>query len=112
MHPDCARVKDYIVQVDDDANRELAERIEKQAQDEDKNIQGLIAKRKRSNKTNHQKVAPQKPSEKYSRFQTARIFLNQMGYFAFDSLKEGNLQYLTKSANLTRDIKGLDRKYS
>jgi hypothetical protein len=91
---------------------ELEVKIEAHVLLEEKSIHDLYSRRKVKGEEYYQRVAPQKHNEKYCRFQTARIFLNQMGFFSFDNLKDGRLILLNKSSSLNRDIKGLDRKFS
>lgn len=113
-HPECY-IKKFQSLIPDDleVGKELASRIESHVRFEEKNNHDLQIKRKKGIQIYHKLAAPQQPDgEKYARFQTARLFLNQMGYFSFDNLKDGNLMLLAKSQNLIRDIKGLDKKFS
>lgn len=57
------------------------------------------------------KEKPPKMSPLDGSFSIVRVYLNQMGHFNFDSLKEEYFHILTKSPSLLRDIKGLDRKH-
>ncbi|KAJ3260663.1 Ral GTPase-activating protein subunit alpha-2 [Boothiomyces macroporosus] len=45
-------------------------------------------------------------------FENARLLLAHFGQLNFDHLKNGEVHLLTKSVNLTRDLRGLDRKFS
>ena len=60
----------------------------------------------------HNRVREPNSVISYSKFQTARLFLSHMGYFAFDQLRDTDFYLLNKSPNLIRDIRGLDKKYS
>ncbi|KAJ3243063.1 Ral GTPase-activating protein subunit alpha-2 [Chytriomyces hyalinus] len=42
---------------------------------------------------------------------TTRLFLNHLGHFNFDSLKDGYFFHFSKTASLGRDLRGLDKKY-
>lgn len=109
-HPDCIRPK-KPVEIDDE-HQQFVLRLEDHIMKEERSNAQILANRKKSNKAFHKRAAPKESSDKYSRFQTCRIFLNQMGYFSFDKLKDGNMLLLSKGHNLMRDIKGLDKKYS
>ncbi|KAJ3269501.1 Ral GTPase-activating protein subunit alpha-2 [Terramyces sp. JEL0728] len=45
-------------------------------------------------------------------FEKARLLLAHFGQLNFDHLKSADIHLLTKSVNLTRDLRGLDRKFS
>ncbi|ORY49997.1 hypothetical protein BCR33DRAFT_734729 [Rhizoclosmatium globosum] len=40
-----------------------------------------------------------------------RLYLSHLGLFNFDSSKEGNYSPVSKSSSLSRDIRGIDKKY-
>lgn len=56
------------------------------------------------------KVSPMKPQQNLPAFQRSRLLLSHLGFLTFGGLKDNSFQLLTKSPNLFRDIKGLDKK--
>ncbi|KAH6578448.1 hypothetical protein BASA50_009014 [Batrachochytrium salamandrivorans] len=58
------------------------------------------------------KASPIAPKTNDSVVPISRLLLSQMGFLTFDFMKSGDLHLLSKTPSLTRDIKGLDRKYS
>ncbi|KAI8622047.1 hypothetical protein BC830DRAFT_1091333 [Chytriomyces sp. MP71] len=51
-------------------------------------------------------------SEEIMKFTSfSRLFLSQLGHFNFDSLKEGYFVQISKSSALSRDVRGLDKKF-
>jgi hypothetical protein len=51
------------------------------------------------------------PQSEYFPFETARLFMSQLGLLSFDYLKDGAVHMLSKSPAFIRDIKGLDKKF-